>query len=208
MSMISEKKLGRLCLKVHMTRRFRQPLVAMLSIVVAAASMLPPAVCHAHEAGDRGHSHRLADAGRCDDGSHHACGHHHRGSDHASHTDHRHGGRDGRNSERGLETPVAHVHYLVFGFDFPLPVPIDDEEPLFPTSDDLVSVRVVRLTDDFTVTSQTDLTCVIDVSLAYSLTTAVSAGEDDAAARWLRSRVDRVLLSDSVRCERSGVLLI
>lgn len=199
-----------------MRQRFHKAITVLLSGAVLASSVLPPAVCHAHVGGDREHSHHDAEA------DHHADVHpghdrHHDGeADQDEHSHHsvshndRHRHDDGRDDEHEIESPAAHLHFSIAGFDFSLPLPVDEHSngPLGPVGDDAVFVGIVRLTDDFTVVSQVDLASVVDVSAADSLTIDVSADEDDGRARCLNGRADRIFLCDSARCERSGVLLI
>ncbi len=169
----------------------------LLTAAVLAGAVLPPAVGHAHVGGDESHSHEQEHA--YDDHVHH---HAHQ------HVDEGHG--DDRNGDDVFGSSVPHLHLSVAGFNFSLPLPIDghSHRPFLPMNDDVGVFAVVSLTDDFTIVSQVDLATIVDVSVADVVTSDVSTDEDDARARWLKGRADRIFLCDSARCERSGVLLI
>lgn len=198
-----------------MKQLLHKTITILLSGAVLASASLPPGVCHAHAGGDREHSHHAAGAE-----DHHADarlthGHHDEGDEErhshhsANHVDpHRHEGS--HEDEHEIESPAAHLHFSIAGFDFSLPLPADGHSngPLGPVGDEAGFVGIVRLTDDFTVVSQVDLASIVDLSVADVLSVDVSADTGAARARWLNGRADRIFLCDSARCERSGVLLI
>lgn len=198
-----------------MNQLLHKTMTILLSGAVLASASLPPGFCHAHAGGDREHSHHAAGAGHHHVDAqltheHHEEGDEERRSHHSPNQDDRHRHDGSHEEERGIESPAAHLHFLTAGFDFSLPLPVDghSDGPLGPMGDDAGFVGIFRLTDDFTVVSQVDLASIVDVSVADVLTIDVSADEDDARARWLKGRADRIFLCDSARCERSGVLLI
>lgn len=194
--------------KAAMKRLLHKAMTILLSGAVLASSVLPPAVCHAHAEGNRSHSHDGADEEQAADEHHHHGHHHHH---HATHSDHKHDPPEPDDGDGGGSEPaVAHLHFLIAGFDFSWPLPSDNGSsgPLTPATDNAGFLGVGRLTDDTIAVTRIDLSSAVDVSFGHLMTIGASADAGDATARWLRGRVDRTFLCDSARCERSGVLRI
>lgn len=176
-----------------MKRLIHKSMTLLLSAMTLAGSIIPPGIAHAHMGGEEPHSHEVAH------GHHHEHEHRNESDSHES----------SAVDDHGLGDTVPHLHFSIAGCEFSLPLPVRNESngPLAPLDDD-GDVAVVRLTDDFTIVSQVDLASIVDVSVPDCQTIGASADEDDAGARWLCGRADRIFLCDSARCERSGVLLI
>lgn len=181
---------------------FHKALTLLLTTAVLTGSLVPPGIRHAHAAGDQPHSqgsHVEAHAGH-----NHGSRHHHHDSSHEF-RDHDESAQ--ARVDNGLGQSIAHMHFSFFGFDFSFPLPHRDgsDGPLTP---DERQLEVVRLTDDVTPVSR------VDVVNAVAVTTAPLDYFDRFDAEMSRSAksgvraVDRILLCDSARFERSGVLLI
>jgi len=190
----------------------------VLASAVLVGSLVPPAFCHAHTAGDRPHSHN-SELGEHSKRDEH--GHVH---DHKVSKEHHHRSQHSDDDDCSLETPkhvesaptlgdneversARHSHFFFVGFSFSFPLPFSDESdnPLTP---DERHLEYVRLTTDVVLASRVDLSDAVDVATAAP----VFLDRFDAAmSRTTKSSirpVDRILLCDSARCERSGVLLI
>lgn len=196
-----------------MKRLLNNVMTILLIVVVLASSALPPAVCHAHSEGTANHSHGRNHAALAANGQPNVHVHHH---DVAVHSDD--AGRDHTSSERlsqrgdvGIVPAAAHLHILVAGFDFTWPLSNDNgaNGPLEPTRDNALHFVMYRFTDDTISVSRVQLSVLVTLS-ASAPVAAVSLSEAAAqTARWLCvCGADRMLLCDSARCERSGVLLI
>ncbi|NQV24405.1 MAG: hypothetical protein HQ518_08560 [Rhodopirellula sp.] len=187
----------------------------LLSGAVLASSVLPPAVCHAHSDGDRSHSHQQDHVPPNSDEHDHGHGHHHDGAAVSRHDEHRHeqSAHEDESAAGGIELAAGHLHFVIAGFDFSLPLSLPGDEgsdgPLSPTGDNAGGFRIVRLTGDAATVPRIELSDVIDLSTLAPLATSSLVDQTLQTARWLCVRaVDRTLLCDSARCERSGVLLV
>jgi len=198
-----------------MKRLLHKAMTILLSGAVLASSVLPPAVCHAHSEGDRSHSHKQ-DLEQPDSDEHdhgHGHGHQHDGAAVSHHDEHRHHEPSEHEDERasGIEPASPHLHFSIAGFDFSLPLPSDDgsDGPLSPTGDNAGCFGILRLTDDTITVPRVDSSKVVELSAPAPLAidSLVDVGEQTARWRCVRT-IDRTLLCDSARCERSGVLLI
>ena len=187
-----------------MGRLFHKALTLLLTTAVLTGSLLPPALSHAHAEGDRPHSQR-SEAVINDD---HAHSHHTEKHDHADHSEQDRGESMPPFLVGGTKESSIHLHVFVFGIDFSIPMPHRDgsDDPLTP--DDGGHIEYVRLTTDVVLASRVDLSVAVDVAAAAS----VFPDRHDAAlsltARFGIRTVDRILLCDGARFERSGVLLI
>lgn len=196
-----------------MKRLLHKAMTILLSGAVLASSVLPPAVCHAHSEGDQPHSHEQGHEHADSDQHDHGHGHHHDGAAVSDHHEHRHHAPSEHEDEPatgGIESASAHLHFSIAGFDFSLPLPSHDgsDEPLSPLGDNAACFGLVRLTDDTVTVPRVDLTDLVDLSASAPLASASLVDQTQQTARWLCVRaVDRTLLCDSARCERSGVLL-
>jgi len=195
-----------------MRRLFHNVMTILLSGAVLASSVLPPAVCHAHSGGDRGHTHGRDHAKLASDDHDHAhkYGHPHTTAD-SRHDEHGQTAGESTQSGVGIELAAAHLHFSIAGFDYSLPLPCEDGSngPLTPAGDDAAYFGIVRLTDDTITVARVGLSVVVDLSTPAPLPFDSSVDATAQADRWLCARAaDRTLLCDSARCKRSGVLLI
>src|SRR5690606_189389 len=177
-----------------MGRLFQNLTTVSLVAAVLAGSLLSPGVRHAHSQGDVPHSHDAAAVVSHED--HHGQAH---DESHTHHGDHRH------ESDAPSGDLVGHWHISLLGIEFTFPQEDEPHEPLTQYQGELV---VLRLTPDVVVNSAVALADLVNLSSD----TASSADRIDVEGRWsanpLSRPVDRILLCDSARCERSGVLLI
>ena len=122
----------------------------LLSLLVMAWGILPPALRHAHEDGDDP-SHRHAAHAEISEPHD---GHHHPQADD-------HGYDEAVDGTPALARDwVVHVHWTLLGFDFSLPTPDDGDEPDDRRATEAV---LVRLVDDLpTVSLQGDCSAALD----------------------------------------------
>lgn len=197
-----------------MKRLLHKVMTILLSGVVLASTVLPPAVCHAHAEGDRPHSHEHSHERPESDEHDHGHGHQHDAAAVSHHDEHRHHEPSEHEDERatgGIEPASGHLHFSISGFDFSLPIPSDDgsDGPLSPTGHNAGYFGIVRLTDDTVTVPCVDFADLVNLSASTPLAIASLVDQTPQTARWLCVRAaDRTLLCDSARCERSGVLLI
>ena len=188
-------RLGRLALSFceSPVNRLRTTLLNyLLSSLVMAWGMLPPALVHAHEGGDQaGHRHAapvgLADEHSHDDGSH--------GCQHSHH-------EDGFQISPELGGIVAHAHWELFGVDFSWPVPDEGNHEGNSRSVEPVLVRLANEPVPVTVTSVIHSGLIGATALQPALDVVRSASAPTRAA----NPVAALPLCDSARLERSGVL--
>lgn len=165
----------------------------VLSSLVMAWGMLPPALVHAHEGGDQaGHCHAaLADL--ADEHSHDARS---RDCQHSHH-------------EEGIQvTPelgglVAHAHWELFGVDVFWPVPDEGNHEGSSRGVEPVMVRLANEPLPVTITSVAQSGLIGAAALQPALDIVHSASAPSRAT----NPVAALPLCDSARLERSGVLL-
>jgi len=183
-----------------MARVFHNVTTLLLTAAVLTGSLVTPAVRHSHSEGDRPHSHATDVVD--DDPSHEHHGHAHGKNDvHGSR--HRHAPNAPVMEELSDQAP--HLHISLLGFDFTFPQEGEPTGP--PVPDDKGRLVVLRITPDVVSNSTVAFADLVDLSPVPS----ASAGQNDLemspAAKSLVRPIDRILLCDSARCERSGVLL-
>ncbi len=165
----------------------------LLSSLVMAWGMLPPALVHAHEGGDQtGHRH-VAPAGMGDEHTHHdgACG--------CQHSHH----EDGFQVSPELGGLVAHAHWELFGVDFSWPVPDEGNHEGSSRGVEPVLVRLANEPLPVMVTSVAQSGLIGAAALQPALDIVHSASAPSRAT----NPVAALPLCDSARLERSGVLL-
>ncbi len=185
-------------------------LVLLLSSSVLVTGLLPPAVLHAHTTGHASHDHDSAER------DHHPHVHdhcHEHGNGHShQHSQVRESEYDAvrhPDTSNVIRVVARHLHVTVLGLTFsvPTPEPAESSFPPNPLGED--GCELVRLSGDSVTVSRVNPDTAIDVSVIWSIPVADSGDSLVANAFWRRAqRADRVCLGDSVRFERSGVLLI
>ena len=179
-----------------MGRMFHKSLTLLLTIAVLAGSLVTPGFRHAHAAGDQPHSQ----------GSHVEA---HAGHNHGSRQRHHDSSHEFRNVralvDNGLGQSVVHTHFSFFGFDFSLPLRHRDGSD-GPQTQDERQLGVVRLIGDVIPVSRVDVIDAVDVATAPLDYFDRFDAEMPRLAKSDVRAVDRILLCDSARCERSGVL--
>lgn len=193
-----------------MKRMLHKALSLLLTAAVLCGSLLPPAVCHAHVAGDQAHTHSPAVT------DHRQPVHHdHKSDDRHSHDANgrkaraHHHPSDDRDREsttlsgvEGTRAVSAHLHLSLIGIAASLLVPTGNDS-------DALQLQITSLLDDVIPAGRValpgadDATVAAPQALDVPVETALSA-----AARLCVRESDRGLLCDSARRERSGVLLI
>jgi hypothetical protein len=175
-------------------------MTASLIAAILVASLLPPAVHHAHAGGGVPHSHAADLAGH--DASHEQHRHCHGQHPHA------HGDRDAsRVSSPGhLADNAAHLHIALLWFDFVLPLEGNPGEAPLPVGEE--SLVVLRLTPDALSSLARVIVDLVDQWSAAAAPAALRNAQGFLAAKPRQGRADRNLLCDSARGARSGVLLI
>lgn len=121
-----------------MRRRCERFLAAALSTAMLAATIMPPAVGHAHAEGDRPHEHSVAAHDHGPEAAEHA--HHHRGEA----CGHSHGSV--RDVETAKSPPVAHRHVWFLFVEWTLPAR-DSEGKESDEPEPPESIRIARLSD-------------------------------------------------------------
>ena len=179
-----------------MGRLFHNLTTVSLVAAVLGGSLLSPGVRHAHSQGDVAHSH-VAEAASHE--SHH--GHLH-GKSHTHHSDH--SLESDSHSRKELTDLVGHWHISLLGIEFTIPQDGVPGEPFPQCEGELV---VLRLTPDVTLSFAVALTDLVDLSSETTVFDDRSDVEPAGSVIALVLPVDRILLCDSARCERSGVLL-
>ncbi len=168
----------------------KSPLLSfMLSSIVVAWGICPPAMRHAHEGGgDTSHRHVAAT-----DPHEHDHPHQSELPQHEAWVD----------TSATMGECAVHLHWVLLGFDFALPASPDTHDP-----DHLVSFEsvMVRLVDDLPTISQVEQRCeAADVLVSPALVARVVC-LTPSPARWINP-IASLPLCDSARFERSGVLL-
>lgn len=164
----------------------------LLSALVLAWGIVPPAIRHGHhEGGDRDHRHDAV-ARDCDDHGAHG----HKTEEHAH--------DDALGVSPGAQDRfVVHLHWRLFGIDFSVPVPKNGQQD---EENDDAEPSVVRLVD-----SVPTLTVEINGFAGAFPETVSQLGLDSPMVESSPSRppslVPSVPLCDRARHERSGVLL-
>lgn len=172
-------------------------LTALLALSVLTGSVAPPAYAHVHPGGHRPHDHR-SQAGEVRDHGH---AHHHHNGEHHHH--HQAPARSDEQPSADLHGAERHWHVSLFFFDLTLPtLPASDGDN--DSSDK--APAVARLVDH----SRTLLTEIATGSWMNGLSPAVAGPTSDLvtdrpALRRPQPPV-RILLCDTARRERSGVL--
>lgn len=165
----------------------------VLSSLVMAWGMLPPALVHAHEGGDQaGHRH-AAPADQADEHSHRdglqGCQH--------SHHD------EGIRVSPELAGLVAHVHWEMFGVDVSWPVPDKGNHDRSGSDAEPVLVRLATEPLPVSVTSAAHNGLIVAAALQPALDVVRPASAPSRAP----NLVAALPLCDSARLKRSGVLL-
>ncbi|MHB0957237.1 MAG: hypothetical protein ACYC0X_24435 [Pirellulaceae bacterium] len=169
----------------------KSPLLSfVLSSVVVAWGTCPPAMRHAHEGGeDTSHDHVAA----VDHGEH--------GHAHPSEIPQQGAGGTATST---MDECVVHLHWVLWGFHFSLPVSPDTGDP-----DQLASFdsEMVRLVDDLPTFRQGEQRGVTaDLPVSPELVARVVCLMP-SPPRWINS-IASLPLCDRARFERSGVLLV
>ena len=195
-----------------MKRLCQNGLAVLMSSAVLAATLMPPPVCHSHAAADTPHSHAPDQSNSPEHEQVAGESHSHRDLGHGT-ANHQHGSAaDGAvrpsaaaDGAEGSHREAAHLHLTLIGFAFSLFLPVgSDSHSLDPTHPKTL-LAVVLLDDDVMRASRVELIGADGVPAAVPGETPVAV----SAASSLRvSGIDPLLLCDSARCERSGVLLI
>jgi hypothetical protein len=164
----------------------------LLSALVLAWGIVPPAVCHGHEGGeDTTHRHNtVAHQG-------HDCGN----RVHSIDADSQPAGAEG--SPVVLRSLVVHLHWSLWGVDFSVPVSEDDQPD---NEGNAAEPVIVRLVDSVPtpVTENNGFTSIDPVTVwQFGLDSAVV----QTSSLPLSSRTQSAPLCDRARHERSGVLL-
>lgn len=180
-----------------MGRQFHNLATVSLVAAVLAGSLLSPGVRHAHSQGDAFHSHDAAVVFRED----------HRGHSHNESHVHQASQRHESDSPSTGELTglVTHWHISLLGMEFTFPQEGEPNEPLAQCEGELV---VLRLTPDVALSFAVAFRDLVDLSPDNAALADRSNVEGLRSANSLTRPVDRILLCDSARCGRSGVLLI
>jgi hypothetical protein len=178
-----------------MARLIHNLVTHLLIAAVMSGSLVSPAVWHAHVDGNLPHSHEA------DVASHDARHEHHR---HGHGTPHDHESSD--RVERKLSDCAAHCHVALLWFDFTLPHEGEPSEPQNPFGERPVIVKPII--PDAVTNSIGTLTTWKYLTGAPAVFAELSDAANSPVQQALYRPVDRILLCDSARCERSGVLLI
>lgn len=168
----------------------KSPLLSfVLSSVVVAWGICPPAMRHAHEGGnDTSHRHVAA-------ADQHEHGHSHPSGlpPHESRVD----------ASATMGECAVHLHWVLLGFDFSLPVSPDTHDPERLGSFEPVMVRLV---DDLITVHQGEAQCgATDLLVSPEVVTRVVCLMP-SPLRWINP-IASLPLCDRARFERSGVLL-
>lgn len=168
-------------------------LVSFLMIgAVLSGSLLSPAVRHAHADGNLPHSHAADVASR---DVHHA---------HSGGTPHVHKSPDCVKEK--LSDRAVHCHVAFLWFDLTLPREGEPSDSQSPFGED--SVVVERVAPEIITKSVTGRTALEHLTWIPSVSAQLGEAAIAPVPQALFHPVDRILLCDSARCERSGVLLI
>ena len=176
-----------------MTKRRSLLMNYLLSLLVMAWGILPPALRHAHEGGDDASHRHAAQAaiGEPHDGHHHP---------HANEHGHSQAGNDAPALAKDW---VVHAHWTLLGFEFSVPTPGSRDVPKDPRAAEAV---LVRLVDDLpTMSLRGNYSLGLD-SLTWREPTAPVVCPTLCPSR-PSNPISSLPLCDSARFERSGVLL-
>ncbi|MEX0715622.1 MAG: hypothetical protein WD066_03510 [Planctomycetaceae bacterium] len=180
-----------------MRRRRERFLAAAFSTAMLAATIMPPAVGHAHSDGDRPHEHSVA----AHDHGAEAAGHAH--DHHGEACDHSHG--PVRNVETAKSPPVAHRHVWFLFVEWTFPARdsqgTESDGPELPES-----IRISRLSDAGAVPSAA--TQYLNSGLPPALIDRLPAPATLAAQNRGERGSEALSLCDAARHECAGVLLI
>ena len=176
----------------RMTNFLNKTLTLLLVATTLAGWLMPPGVRHAHAGGEEAHSH------------HHDHEDDHRHGHHACESHGEHGVAERDVEAAGLV--VAHIHFNFLGFGFSLPCPDSDEDD--PTNQDRIATfGFVGLSKEVLLQRES----ARDIAIVFSIDLQCWFHREEALEalhRLVALRLDRSLLCDSARFERSGVLLI
>lgn len=183
----------------------RNLVTVLLIVVMAMPALSPPALRHSHAAGDRPHDHRVAQRGHS-----HSHGPTHSHSSRHHHRHHRTDVTTAKHSHDAGEAhsatpPVEHYHVFWFGFttSLPLPAPEHSDSPgAMPKKDQWVPLAPeIRLPD---ATQDGSTLVAVDLCTPTCLTPRLPDRSEAHPPR----RCAIVLLCDTARRERSGVLVV
>lgn len=173
----------------------------LLIAVMAIPAVSPPALRHSHVDGDKSHSHGAASAERHTHGPRHSHSPRHRHSADAAKTKHTHDDR----VSHSPQSPVEHLHVFWFGFQFSLPLsaPEQSGSPRTTASTEqwVPLISEVTLPDASQVGSripERNFLTPTELTPRLPARTEVRPRQQPAV----------VLLCDTARRERSGVLVI
>lgn len=180
----------------------RTSLTILLALTVLTGSVTPPAYAHSHPSGDRPHGH--GDGKEHVDHDHSHSHHHHHGTGHHHHH-HQVGQSQTSESSQSFGDSDRHWHISLVFFDLTLPtLPMPNGESGEDGKQPAVVARLVDLSRIALIQFDSSLWSAAIDAAAVDSTEAVVAN----LARIRRhSPPTRILLCDSARRERSGVLL-
>jgi hypothetical protein len=183
----------------------RNVVTVMLIVVMTTPALSSPALLHSHADGNKPHSHHAPVV------AHHEHSHSHgQRHSHSSRHHHRAGEKAAKHSHdvpatNSATPPTGHYHVYWFGFTVSLPLPTPqhpDSQRTMPNLDQWVPlVSDIRLPDSVPDGSSVVL---VDLCTPTELTPRLP---DRSEAQPLR-RCPIVLLCDTARRERSGVLVV
>jgi hypothetical protein len=169
----------------------------LLSIALIATSGVAPRLTHAHSRGNKQHTHCAETV--------------HLLTDHAGRDGHAHHCPSGPAENKGADghhdcvsDTVAHTHIACFGMPITVPVSSDEHSTDGPRQLAL-EVKIVATSSDVL---QSASRLLANIAVPLTASGVVAMVSDDLASAHHSPHVDRVLLCDTARLERSGVLLV